>query len=352
MSSRRVNGDKGGFTLIELLIALAIGAVVMAGAVGMFQSQRVAFDLMNQMKIMEENGRVAMDVMARDIRRTTILPVDNATSVYTADNADAALAARRAALGAKSGTDILEIFTSVLREPVCKPNLAGVDGLITATTGAFTGLPGWTGGLNPATDDDVLELYSALIYDSAAPATNCTKIIDGVASASGLITTSIKYAPGANVDSDISGRTHNCAALFPLTSTACFNMGNDIYFYVNTNNELMRYVVGEEESKVPEVIASYVEDFQVSYAQDANADNLLTSGEWRHTEINATLVDDPTKVRMVKISLLMKSKNIDPAKTAALAPILENSTVAFGAADKYRRRVFTRTVRLRNMEVN
>lgn len=359
MINRRVNGDKVGFTLVEVLIALAIGSVVMAGAVGMFRSQRVAYDLMNQMKVMEENGRVGMDVMAKEFRKSgggglPFMPLDNA--------AGASYTTAQAALGAKAGTDIVEVFSSVLREPVCLSTSAGA-GLpgynqaaanLKAYETSLIGLPGWILPLTSAQAGAILGEYTVLIYAPSCPVSNnCTQDITENNAGIAGDKVQVGYSRGQNLDN--ANRPHDCDPVVnacPTTgvvpTTVCFNIGSDVYFYVNTRNELIRYVLGGTH----EVIAYNVEDFQVSYAQDANADNLLSSGEWRHTATNATLVDDPTKVRMIRISLLMKSNRIDPAKAASLAPLLENSTVAFGAADQYRRRVFSRTVRLRNMEVN
>lgn len=358
MSARRINGDRGGFTLVEILIALAIGSVVMAGAVGMFRSQRIAFDLLNQMKLMEENGRVAMDVMAREFRKAggggvPFLPLDNtAGATYTTS---------QAALGAKSGTDIVEVFSSVLREPVCLSTAAaaGLPGYSAAAANlkaletSLIGLEGWVLPITSADAGALLGQYTVLIYAQACPLTNnCTQDITENNAGIAGDKVQIGYSRGQNLDN--ANRPHDCDPVVlncpggTAVNTVCFNIGSDVYFYVNPNNELVRYVLGG----VREVVANYVEDFQVTYAQDANSDNVIQSGEWRHSPANPALVDDPTKVRMVKISVLMKAKNIDPAKTAAQAPLLDNSTVAFGAADQNRRRVFTRTVRLRNMEVN
>jgi hypothetical protein len=290
------------------------------------------------------------------------MPVDNAGATY---------AARQAALGAKAGTDILEIFTGLLREPVCLTSIPAApqwwDGNLNVPAGSFNGLQYWdpatnatmywSSGLNPATDKTILSAYSLLIYSKSVPTTNCAKRMDPVTIGSGVPTTWFGYTAGGATADNVGGGTQNCRPSLLVaqggTNAAadpCLNIGTDVYYYVDTNNQLIRSVVGlQGAARVNEVIASYVDDLQISYAQDgraAAADNLIQSADWGN---GAT---DVSKVRMAKISIVMRSKNIDPAKTAALAPVLENSTVAFGAADQYRRRVFTRTVRLRNMEVN
>jgi len=353
MNVRRIKGDKGGFSLVEVLIALAIGSVVMAGAVQMFKSQRTAFDLMNQVKMTEENGRVGMDVMAREFRKAgggglPFVSLDNASG--------AAYNTAQAALGAKGGTDIVEVFSSVLQEPVCLSTAAGA-GLpgynaaaanLKAYETALIGLPGWILPISSAAAGALLGQYTVLIYAPACPlSNNCTQDITESNAGIAGDKVQIGYSRGANLDN--ANRPHDCDPVVnacPTTgtvpTTVCFNIGSDVYFYVNTNNELVRYVLGSAR----EVISNYVEDFQVTYAQDANADNVIQSTEWGNT------ATDATKVRMAKISLLMKSSKIDPNKGAALAPVLENSSAVSATTDQYRRRVFTRTIRLRNMEVN
>jgi type IV pilus assembly protein PilW len=349
MNSLRFNGGRNGFTLVELLVALAIGSVVMAGTVQMFRSQRTAFELLNQMKLVEENGRVAMDMMARERRKAggggvPLLPVDNTDATY---------AARQTALGAKAGTDILEVFSSMLREPICVSTGPGQPGYDVNSANAkayqqsLVGLPGWYIGISDAEAGALLGQYTVLIYAPNCPGTNnCTQDITENNSGSPSGWAQIGYSRGVNNDG--ANRPHDCDPVVvncpsgSAVTNVCFNIGSDYYYYVNTSNELVRRPLGGN----AEVLASYVEDFQITYGQDANNDNVIQSGEWTNGST------DPSQVRMVKISLLLKNTKVDQNKTPELAPILENSTVALGAADRYRKRVFTRTVRLRNMEVN
>jgi type IV pilus assembly protein PilW len=57
-----------GLSITELLIAVLIGAILMAGVISIFLSSRVTFATNERMSRLQENGRVALDLIAHDIR--------------------------------------------------------------------------------------------------------------------------------------------------------------------------------------------------------------------------------------------------------------------------------------------
>jgi prepilin-type N-terminal cleavage/methylation domain-containing protein len=59
-----------GLTLIELLVALSISSILIAAAYRTFTSQHKIYEVQNQVMEMQQNVRVAMDILARDIRMT------------------------------------------------------------------------------------------------------------------------------------------------------------------------------------------------------------------------------------------------------------------------------------------
>jgi len=62
------NKGNKGFTLIELLIAMLIGSVIMGAVMVSFQSQHNTYLAQDQVVEMQQNARVAMDMLVRDIR--------------------------------------------------------------------------------------------------------------------------------------------------------------------------------------------------------------------------------------------------------------------------------------------
>ena len=65
-----MNHKQAGYSIIELMIASVIGLVVLSGAVTVFTSNKASQSLSNGMSQIQENGRVALDIIANGIRLT------------------------------------------------------------------------------------------------------------------------------------------------------------------------------------------------------------------------------------------------------------------------------------------
>jgi len=68
MGGKRFSGKEKGFTLIELLTVIFLSGVIMAAIYSLFISQNVAFSAQEQMTELNQNLRVSMDQMSREIR--------------------------------------------------------------------------------------------------------------------------------------------------------------------------------------------------------------------------------------------------------------------------------------------
>lgn len=56
-----------GFTLIELMIAMAVGLVLLAAVYSFFILQNKELNKQEQVAVMQDNARMAMDMMTREI---------------------------------------------------------------------------------------------------------------------------------------------------------------------------------------------------------------------------------------------------------------------------------------------
>ncbi|QQP98110.1 PilW family protein [Lysobacter enzymogenes] len=65
---RRPVGSVAGLSLIELMVALVLGLLLTAGALSIFLSMRAAFRTTEDLSRVQEAGRVAFELMARDVR--------------------------------------------------------------------------------------------------------------------------------------------------------------------------------------------------------------------------------------------------------------------------------------------
>jgi len=60
--------NRQGFTLVELMIALAVGGIVMAAVMTSFLAQHETYLAQDEVVEMQQNARIAMDMLSRDIR--------------------------------------------------------------------------------------------------------------------------------------------------------------------------------------------------------------------------------------------------------------------------------------------
>ncbi|MEQ1486712.1 PilW family protein [Methyloglobulus sp.] len=75
-----------GFTLVEIMIALLIGVFLLGGVMGVFLNTKQTYSVQEALSRLQENGRFAMDFLAKDIRMAdyreclTTLPLADAVS--------------------------------------------------------------------------------------------------------------------------------------------------------------------------------------------------------------------------------------------------------------------------------
>ena len=62
-----VYGDRG-FTLVEVMVALAISGIVLASIYSAFQSQQNSYVAQEQVSEMQQNVRIGLDMLSKDIR--------------------------------------------------------------------------------------------------------------------------------------------------------------------------------------------------------------------------------------------------------------------------------------------
>lgn len=60
--------ENKGFTLVELMIAMAIGGIIMAAVMTAFISQHTSYIAQDEVVEMQQNAKIALDMLTRDIR--------------------------------------------------------------------------------------------------------------------------------------------------------------------------------------------------------------------------------------------------------------------------------------------
>jgi len=77
---------QGGFTLVELMVAMSIFLLILVGVFQVFDPSRNAYQVSERKLGVQQNARVAMDRMARQIRMTGYFPenvdTDNTNNLF------------------------------------------------------------------------------------------------------------------------------------------------------------------------------------------------------------------------------------------------------------------------------
>lgn len=68
MSKLRLTRHAHGLSLIELLVAVAIGGILMGGAISLFVNNRATYEVTNDMARLQESARFALQLMSQDVR--------------------------------------------------------------------------------------------------------------------------------------------------------------------------------------------------------------------------------------------------------------------------------------------
>jgi type IV pilus assembly protein PilW len=92
-----VAGRESGLTLIELMIAMVLGVIVLGAIFYSYIGSRSSYRLNDEIARMQENGRVAVDMLERDLRMAGYAGCRGAGRVLT--RSDAALETIKAELG-------------------------------------------------------------------------------------------------------------------------------------------------------------------------------------------------------------------------------------------------------------
>lgn len=86
-----IRRDQRGLTLIEIMIAITISLLLLAGVMQIFIGSKASYNLQNGLGRLQENGRYAMDTLARNIGMTGFgIEPDDATNYPAIDSANTA----------------------------------------------------------------------------------------------------------------------------------------------------------------------------------------------------------------------------------------------------------------------
>lgn len=295
-----------GFTLIELMVAITISSVLMVGVSQIFGNSKRTYKLNNELARTQENIRFSVEEMARDVRMAGYTGCKNSTMTNTlnpgtgwVDNIDSSLIAY------EGGVDT---FPSEYASDV----IAGTDSIIILRGGDDTGLK-FESSPNAA-QFQVNNLNHGIAIDDILLLTDCSHTAVIQVTNSNPANKTIVHNPS------VTGNPGNCTKGMGSTDCSSTN-GTDYpwkksahvikfkatayYIAASTNglagNRSLYRMALDKHPDVKEELAEGVENMQITYGLDTNADGFA------NRYVTANNVADFNSVVSIRIGLLFQS---------------------------------------------
>lgn len=336
-----------GFSLVELLIAMTVGFVVLAGVGYLYIESRQAFRTMDNLSRMQESARYALEIIARDIRMAgyrgcagSNVEIKNVLNSPTSFAHDFSFPIHGFDGGAMGWSPALPTGTGGLDTAKVE---SGTD--VFTLRGAFGGgttvtdQPGGTSAdLKVTPPHDLAENDIVLAANcNVATVFNITNI--NTSGASQNVVHNIGVGSPGNSTKDL-GAVFVGGEVLKMQTKSYFIRESAISTASNKRLSLWQFdnhkAVGGDN---PAEIADGIENMQVQYGSDANADGIVESYS------KADAVPDWKKVAAVRISLLVAG-NDDNVASGKQKYTYDGAAIEAG--DLRLRQVFTTTVSLRN----
>jgi len=330
--------SQAGFTLVELMISLVLFSIAIAGVLAVAVSMAQGYREQRQTVETEGAARGAMDYIADAIRQTS--PGVSAAKV-DGPNSNAA----KIVVGAIQDTRDCSIGTLTVENQTAGPD--SID-LIFASGGVVTSLRSTYDGSNlssitvPVTGAaDLREGDTLLITDGT------TGHLARIATTAGAVNT----ATGV-----IALETFACSPTFatPYASGALVIRAMRAKFFIGPfDGSPLALLMDPDPANNTvtdiEPLADHVEDMQIALGIDDNDDGTIANNEWYFGGAAAP----PTAgrvLRAVRITLIARASTELTGGTATFVrPGAEDRGASTGP-DKYRRRVLSTTIEIRNLE--
>lgn len=330
---------ENGFSLIELMIALLISTIVAAAVIQLFLSSRQVYRVQDAKAHIQENGRLAMQVLTDSIlnvgyRGCRTFNITDADINNTLNNPDAFGWAYATPIEgfeasssswspstdsslslARSGTDIITL--RLANDPIIK---------VTKHPG---GTPPGSANLQVTTGNQLKAGDIVMVHDCESAAV--FQISSGNPDTSGSIphNTGGNFTPGNATQA--LGKNYEGAWLTRLSTRS---------FYVSQDSNGRSSLVQHDSLSGSAAIASDIENMQIQYAIDINDDKLIDN------MVAADAVTDWGQVIAVNVEIVAVSASDNLTVDGPQPYLLAGNLLR--PDDRRLRQVFSKTITLRN----
>lgn len=331
-----------GMTLIEIMIALLIGAFLLGGVLQIFIGSKQTYRMQENLSRLQENGRFAMDFLAKDIRMAGFFGCSSSITpsvIVGPKNPNPNPLPPTLSLGAAHAVIGDNNIANNWNTNACGANacIAGTDA-VTFYSGSSCGgqLTGNMASNNANIQINVpnacnISAYDVLIISDCSAA----DIFIATSASSGSGKQTIAHANNQNTDNKLSKAYGADAEIF------AFNASFTYFIRADASGQPALWRLNNAKavtSDNPAELIGGIENMQVLYGVATNS----TPPVYYYTTANN--VADMTKVFSVRISLLAAS---DDNLTAQPVPYTYNGTTTT-PIDRKIRRIFNTTIALRN----
>lgn len=346
-----------GVTLIEMMIAFALSAVLILGVVQIFESNKMASKLQGGIARVQESGRIATELMARDIRNASYMGCS--TGGFSSNFRNVVDASKFSSAALVQALSLLDGDNSLL----------GFDDVTSISSGSVLANFGLTVGTatgNLKSGTDVLVLHNARpcsggkvteggtgtaqlkIEDAAACnldqgdiviVSNCTEAEAFGITSNASSTNTLSHGSNWNTDVKLNGNYEDDSYIFKPTS---------IIFYIGTgtDGEPALYMRSLDDVTPATGVNPYgnyelatgVEDMQILYGEDTSQNQTVDR------YVTASDVVDMNNVLTVRVRYLLRSA--DKVTTTAQTYTFNDATTL--ASDLRMRMSYETTNLIRN----
>jgi prepilin-type N-terminal cleavage/methylation domain-containing protein len=329
-------GRERGFTIVELIIAMAVASVVAMSGYALFSQSNWSYQVQENVGEAQQNARVAMDRMVRDIRTAGFglpkPPYDLSFNVSGTPSFESPITVSDNSTGPDTIT-ILGIGYEAGKLVGTNENKKAAEFICYSST--------------VSSGDKIIEANKALVSRKHVS-------IDGVFFATldtGETSGGCGAGSGVQLHLDSPSKLKG-----NLKDGTVYVIQAVEYSIVNTNGEIdgcsqaNPCLVSKDYSDLRgadrQLLAENIEDIQFAYGLDEGKGKIYDEAT---SYTAASFVDTTTEessIRAVRITLAARTRNKDSKGATFKRPAIENHPES--ASDNYRRRVLTKVVKLRN----
>lgn len=339
---------QAGLTLIELMIGLMIGLIVIGAVLYVFLGSRLTYKYNDAIGRLQENGRIAIDMMSQDLRMTGYIGCRRLWA-YTSNGqinfSDGFNTEIESSVGLPSASVDVEANGFVLPPPsdLDPRQVEDTDSIIVLAGATAIPLTGFVAsGSSSITTASAVPLGPAVISDC--------RFDEGLSLSEPAPTGVPAPAVGFNVTTAGTTITHDGDLAVEYGPYSGITPISPVTYSVRENNDDPK----RRDNAGNVVLALFrnnveliegVRDLCVRYGVATNSSNEAT-GEY----VEASAVTDWQRIVAVRIELLLAS--VDDNTVDAIQPPLDLCGTEFSPPDRRMYKVFTATVGLRNQIVS